>query len=59
MARTGTSKRIVCSQGPSTSTQSWPSGSTLTLTNLRGWSLLHSLSPARLFPNTFSGFHHK
>ncbi len=32
---------------------------TLATANLRGWSLLHTLSPARLFPNTFSGFHHK
>ncbi len=33
----------------------------LGMANLRGWSLLHTLSPSRLFPNfsNSSGFNHK
>lgn len=31
----------------------------LAMANLRGWSLIHTLSPARLFSGSSSGIHHK
>lgn len=31
----------------------------LSMANLRGWSLIHTLSPRNLFSHGNSGFHHK